>query len=40
VYGLLMYKDEVQETCAHLYRYYPQAPGLAKTCPAGPAAAP
>jgi outer membrane protein assembly factor BamD len=40
VYGVLQYKDEVQETCAHLYRYYPQAPGLAKTCPAGPAAAP
>jgi len=40
VYGILRYKDEVQETCAHLYRYYPQAPGLAKACPGGPASAP
>ena len=40
VYRILNYKDEVQETCAHLYRYYPRAPALAKTCPAGPAGAP
>lgn len=33
-YRAIGYKDELQETCDHLRRYYPQAPGLAKSCPA------
>ena len=27
-------ESELQETCAHLHRFYPQATGLAKSCPA------
>jgi outer membrane protein assembly factor BamD len=33
-YRAIGYKDELQETCAHLRRFYPQATGLAKSCPA------
>ena len=33
-YRAIGYKDELQETCAHLRRFYPQAMGLAKSCPA------
>jgi outer membrane protein assembly factor BamD len=33
-YRAIGYKEELQETCAHLYRFYPQATGLAKSCPA------
>jgi outer membrane protein assembly factor BamD len=33
-YRAIGYTDELQETCAHLRRFYPQALGLAKTCPA------
>ena len=33
-YRAIGYKDEMQETCAHLRRFYPQATGLAKSCPA------
>jgi outer membrane protein assembly factor BamD len=33
-YRAIGYKDELQETCAHLHRFYPQATGLAKSCPA------
>jgi outer membrane protein assembly factor BamD len=32
-YRAIGYKDELQETCAHLRRFYSQATGLAKTCP-------
>ncbi len=33
-YRAIGYTDELQETCAHLRRFYPQAAGLAKSCPA------
>jgi outer membrane protein assembly factor BamD len=33
-YRAIGYKDELQETCAHLHRFYPQATGLAQSCPA------
>jgi len=33
-YKAIGYKDELRETCAHLQRYYPQAAGRAKSCPA------
>jgi outer membrane protein assembly factor BamD len=33
-YRAIGYKEELQETCAHLRRFYPQASGLAKSCPA------
>jgi outer membrane protein assembly factor BamD len=33
-YRAIGYNDELQETCAHLRRFYPQAVGLAKSCPA------
>jgi outer membrane protein assembly factor BamD len=33
-YRAIGYKDELQETCAHLRRFYPQATGLARSCPA------
>ncbi len=33
-YRAIGYSDELQETCAHLRRFYPQATGLAKSCPA------
>ncbi len=33
-YRAIGYTEELQETCAHLRRFYPQAAGLAKSCPA------
>lgn len=33
-YRAIGYAEELQETCAHLRRFYPQAPGLDKSCPA------
>ena len=33
-YRAIRYTEELQETCAHLRRFYPQATGLAKSCPA------
>jgi len=33
-YRAIGYTDELQETCAHLRRFYPQTPGLVKSCPA------
>jgi outer membrane protein assembly factor BamD len=33
-YRELEYQEEVQETCTHLRRFYPQAPGVSSTCPA------
>ena len=33
-YRAIGYKEELQETCAHLHRFYPQATGLAQSCPA------
>ncbi|MEX2156320.1 MAG: outer membrane protein assembly factor BamD [Gemmatimonadales bacterium] len=33
-YRAIGYTQEVQETCAHLRRFYPQASGLDRTCPA------
>ncbi len=33
-YRAIGYKQELQETCEHLRRFYPQATGLARTCPA------
>lgn len=34
VYQKLGYEEERRETCEHLRRYYPQAAGLARACPA------
>jgi outer membrane protein assembly factor BamD len=40
-YRLIGYREERQETCAHLRRYYPQARGIDKACPpVGAATAP
>lgn len=33
-YRAIGYTPELQETCVHLRRFYPQAPGLERTCPA------
>ncbi len=33
-YRAIGYREELQETCAHLRRFYPQAAGLARSCPA------
>jgi outer membrane protein assembly factor BamD len=33
-YRAIGYKQELQETCDHLRRFYPNAAGLARTCPA------
>jgi len=33
-YRAIGYKEELQETCAHLRRFYPGATDLAKSCPA------
>src|SRR5213596_3401880 len=33
-YRAIGYKQELQETCEHLRRFYPKATGLARTCPA------
>jgi len=35
-YRAIGYTQELQETCAHLRRFYPRAPGLVKSCPAPP----
>ncbi len=34
VYRAIRYEDEIEETCVHLRRYYPQAGGIAGRCPA------
>ena len=34
IYRTLSYTQERQDTCDHLRRYYPQAAGLARQCPA------
>lgn len=36
-YRAIGYTDELQETCAHLRRFYPNAAGLDRSCPAAPA---
>jgi len=33
-YRAIRYTEELQETCAHLRRFYPRASGLDKSCPA------
>jgi len=33
-YRAIGYTDELKETCDHLRRFYPQATGLGKSCPA------
>lgn len=33
-YRAIGYQEELQETCTHLRRFYPQASGLAERCPA------
>jgi len=33
-YRAIGYSDELKETCDHLRRFYPQATGLGKSCPA------
>ena len=33
-YRAIGYKQELQETCEHLRRFYPKATGLDRTCPA------
>jgi outer membrane protein assembly factor BamD len=37
-YRAIGYRDELQETCAHLRRYYPQANGIERSCPPDSAA--
>jgi outer membrane protein assembly factor BamD len=32
-YRAIGYKEELQEACAHLRRFYPQADGIARSCP-------
>ncbi len=32
-YRAISYREELQETCAHLHRYYPQASGIERSCP-------
>ncbi|HEV8263396.1 MAG TPA: outer membrane protein assembly factor BamD, partial [Gemmatimonadales bacterium] len=39
-YRAIGYKEELQETCAHLRRFYPQASGIARSCPANTTGAP
>lgn len=39
-YRVIGYKEELQEACAHLRRFYPQAAGVAKSCPPDRAAPP
>lgn len=34
IYNAIFYVEELEETCAHLRRYYPTTPGLAERCPA------
>lgn len=33
-YRAIGYSEELQETCAHLRRFYPEAPGTRRSCPA------
>lgn len=37
-YRILEYQEELQETCDHVRRFYPDAEGLAQSCPPVPAA--
>ena len=39
-YRAIGYTDELKETCDHLRRFYPQATGLGKSCPADSTGAP
>jgi outer membrane protein assembly factor BamD len=39
-YRAIGYTEELQETCAHLRRFYPTATGLDRTCPAATTGAP
>lgn len=39
-YRAINYTEELRETCSHLRRFYPQAAGLAKSCPADTTGAP
>jgi outer membrane protein assembly factor BamD len=32
-YRAISYREELQETCAHLRRFYPQALGIERSCP-------
>ncbi len=32
-YRAISYRDELQETCVHLRRFYPQAQGIERSCP-------
>jgi outer membrane protein assembly factor BamD len=32
-YRVIGYREELRETCAHVRRFYPQAPGLDQSCP-------
>jgi TolA-binding protein len=32
-YRAIRYREELQETCAHLRRFYPQAGGIERSCP-------
>ncbi len=34
IYRAIIYVEELEETCAHLRRYYPTTPGLEERCPA------
>jgi outer membrane protein assembly factor BamD len=36
-YRAIGYKEELQETCDHLRRFYPTTPGLSRECPAAAA---
>src|SRR5882762_4572514 len=38
-YRAIGYKEELQETCAHLRRFYPNANGLGRSCPSPAGAA-
>jgi outer membrane assembly lipoprotein YfiO len=37
-YRAIGYREELRETCAHARRFYPQAAGIAQTCPSDSAA--
>ena len=39
-YRAIGYKEELQETCGHLRRFYPRAPGLELSCPPDSSGAP
>ncbi|MGH7612669.1 MAG: outer membrane protein assembly factor BamD [Gemmatimonadales bacterium] len=32
-YRVIGYREELRETCAHVRRFYPQVPGLERSCP-------